>query len=121
MHRPQGQEITGNALVCQALFQGSIFAVAAHLDVVTAAWLSCEPAIQPSLPLLPMALLPPTITCLGRDSSLPPVLSMAINKALSHHHASCFPLQDPATPTQSKIKAGGPSQNTLLTPNPVGF
>lgn len=58
----------------------------------------------------------------------PPVLFMEINEAhsafpipLSHHHASCFPPQDPAIPTQSKIKAGGPSQDNPSTPNPVGF
>lgn len=75
-----------------------------------------------------MPLLPPAITCLGQDISPPPVLFMEINEAhsafpkpLSHHHASCFPPQNPATPTQSKIKAGGPHQDILSTPNPVGF
>lgn len=98
-HWHQTQEITEIALVCQTLFQASVFAAAAHLDTVTAPWLTCEPASQLSLPLLPMPLLPPTITHLGQDISPPPVLFMKINEAhsafpipLSHHHARCFPL-----------------------------
>lgn len=41
----------------------------------------------------------------------PPSARLAFPTPLSHSHASCCPPQDPATPTQSKIKPGSPSQD----------
>lgn len=114
-HRHRGpREVTGNTLAVGPQFV-TLFAVRSRLDAATAAWLSREPVLRLGLP---MPLPPPTITCLGQDTSPPPLLFMEISEAhsdfptpFSQHHASRCSIQDPATPTQSKIKPGGPSQH----------